>query len=649
MSNPKTLPLRANVCDEPMVPMLNKLKLAANLAANMGSRYLLFRISHELKKKTGLLKKKFPVSPPFRTYLTLQQWKDQPSVFFFRDRESLVLKRQPTDLLKQGFENLRAGKFLMFNSFEMPLGVDYDWVTNPDTGFRYDVRKHWTEIPDLSKEAGDIKYVWEKSRFSFLYDVIRYDYHHGEDCAEFVFAEMLGWIKCNPINCGPNYRCSQEIALRVMNWTFALHYYRNSAALTEAVFAQIQFAIYWQLHHVYHNIHFSRIAVRNNHAITESLMLYLSGILYPSMPGTTKYMEQGKKWLEQEIDYQVYSDGTFLQFSMNYHRVVVQLLTWAIVLADKNGHRFAPMLYDRAEQSVKFLAACMDTASGQLPNYGNNDGALFFKLSEADYRDYRTQLQGLAHALGMTIPSIGVVEEVQWYGLPTRLEKEWKVPDGIHSFPEGGYYLIREKGVLTFIRCGNHRDRPHQADNLHLDIWVNGVNVLLDAGSYKYNTDEATSRYFSGTQSHNTVMLGKTDQMLKGGRFIWYYWTQAKNATVVETDTAYRFEGAISAFRHVGNGIVHRRTVEKARGSNVWSVTDSIDSKPESHPLRQLWHLPQAGTEDVVITAQEGETPLAAQEGTGWESSKYGLKAATREVVFTASGNSIATQIAIKG
>ena len=24
-------------------------------------------------------------------------------------------------------------------------------------------------------EAGDIKYVWEKSRFSFLYDIIRYD------------------------------------------------------------------------------------------------------------------------------------------------------------------------------------------------------------------------------------------------------------------------------------------------------------------------------------------------------------------------------------------------------------------------------------------------------------------------------------------
>ena len=33
---------------------------------------------------------------------------------------------------------------------------------------------------------------------------------------------------------------------------------------------------------------------------------------------------------EKEIDYQIYKDGTYLQFSMNYQRVVVQLLTWVL-------------------------------------------------------------------------------------------------------------------------------------------------------------------------------------------------------------------------------------------------------------------------------------------------------------------------------
>ena len=63
------------------------------------------------------------------------------------------------------------------------------------TGFQYDIHKHWSEVQDLSKEAGDIKYVWEKARFSFLYDVIRYDYHFEDDQSQFVFKQIEDFIE----------------------------------------------------------------------------------------------------------------------------------------------------------------------------------------------------------------------------------------------------------------------------------------------------------------------------------------------------------------------------------------------------------------------------------------------------------------------
>ena len=380
-----------------MAGAINKI---INLAGNMGWRYLSFRAGYELRRRCGLLKLKFPAAPPFKQYITLEEWKKQPAIFFFKNNESLTFPRDPQPELKEIFSNIKDGKLLLFNSILTDLGKDYDWVTNPDTGFHYDKKKHWTEIEDYSKEAGDIKYVWEKSRFSFLYDIIRYDYHFNHDCAEFVFGEITSWIKSNPVNCGPNYRCSQEMSLRVLNWTFALHYYRKSAFLTEEVFGQIQYAIYWHLDHVYKNINFSRIAVRNNHAITEALTLYLAGIFYPSLPGAVLWKSQGKKWFEEEIAYQVYEDGTFLQFSMNYHRVVVQLLTWGIVLAEKNGEKFNDTVYARARLSVYFLRTCMVDENGWLPNYGANDGSLFFKLSNNHFRDYRPQLEALASVLG---------------------------------------------------------------------------------------------------------------------------------------------------------------------------------------------------------------------------------------------------------
>ena len=57
---------------------------------------------------------------------------------------------------------------------------------------------------DFSMEAGDIKFVWEKSRFCYLYTIFRYDQKYNCDSSEFVFNEIISWINSNPLNCGPN-------------------------------------------------------------------------------------------------------------------------------------------------------------------------------------------------------------------------------------------------------------------------------------------------------------------------------------------------------------------------------------------------------------------------------------------------------------
>ena len=73
---------------------------------------------------------------------------------------------------------------------------------------------------------------------------------------------------------------------------FALYYYKDSEYLTEDLFAKIMHFVYWQIHHVYKNIRFSRISVRNNHAITETLMLYLSDKLFPFLPNVKKWRKR---------------------------------------------------------------------------------------------------------------------------------------------------------------------------------------------------------------------------------------------------------------------------------------------------------------------------------------------------------------------
>ncbi|GAA0559839.1 alginate lyase family protein [Chitinophaga japonensis] len=625
------------------------LRRGVNVARNMGWRYMAFRSVYELQRKSGRLKKNFPQAPPFRRYLSLEEWKALPVRFFFRDREDITVPKQRLPSLAERYQQIRRGQFTFFSGPVLDLSADGNWLRNPDTGYEYDADQHWTLINDYSREAGDIKFVWEKARFAYLYDIIRYDYHFGEDCAAYVFDEILSWINANKVNCGPHYKCSQEISLRVLNWTFALFYYRNSPVLTPEVFDRIQYAIYWQLHHVYENIHFSRIAVRNNHAITETLALYLGGLLYPSLPGAAKWKTAGRYWFEEEVAYQVYADGSFLQFSTNYHRVVVQLLTWALRLAALNGEQWAAVIKEQARLSVIFLRACMHDHNGWLPNYGANDGALFFRLNEQHYRDYRPQLQALAALLKMDLGFPEQYEDMYWYGESngSRVAPALEPGKACYAFPAGGYYVCREPETLTFLRCGNHRDRPSQADNLHLDIWHKGENLLLDAGSYKYNTDEATLRYFMGTTSHNTVMLGDYDQMEKGPRFIWYNWTQCEGATLYETAEEYIWEGTITAFRQVARNIRHFRRVRKKKDAPLWIVEDQLINKPAAMLMHQLWHTAAPERLQWHCRDKAGNI-LQALERPGRHAPLYGIMEESREIIFTTAGDKITTEISIK-
>lgn len=629
-----------------------------NLLVNMGPRYVWFRLRYELRRRTGLLKARFPTHPVVKEFVTLQQWKDLPGNFFFVNKEALIIKAsdgsKPSDALKEQIAEYRKGNILFFSATYYPVT---DWLTNPTNGYRYDATNHWTQISDFSPTAGDIKYVWEKSRFAFLYPLIRYDFHGKEDLSETVFAEIDSWIIANPINSGPNWRCSQEISLRVLNWTFAIHYYKNSPALTEERFQRIMHVMYWQMRHVEANIDFSRIAVRNNHAITETLTLYLTGLFYPFFPESKKWKVLGKKWFEEEIAYQIYEDGTFLQFSMNYHRVVVQLLTWGIRLAELNGERFENVVYERAQKSLEFLRACQDEKTGRLPNYGNNDGALFFPLNTAHFRDYRPQLNALAAALKM---EEGNFEDSFWCGLTADVGTKQKLPDGQdqnskienRQFNTGGYYTLRDADSLTFLRCGAYKDRPFQADDLHLDLWVNGENLLRDAGSYLYNTDEKWTGYFAGSASHNTVMLGEHDQMLKGPRFVWYHWVKKASGQwqpqpVQSTNQAFCiFEGQIQAFAQVGKNIIHRRRVTKYEGEYRWLVEDWLENAPKELPMHQIWHPSDAFFKGFSIRAVDRNNHLiVAEETEGWYSELYGRKEPCKRLVFSTSMRYIKTEI----
>lgn len=626
---------------------MNSINKIFKIIQSKSPRYILFRGKYEIERRTGLLARKFPAGEVDDSRLavhglpTLTEWRASEIHYLFDTRSSIKVAKCPSEDLAEDAKRITQGDVRFFSNEWKKLGLEWDYVTNPENGFRYDIKQHWTEVNDFNEVAGDIKFVWEPSRFESLYTLVRDDYHNGKDHSEFAIDRILDWIDKNPLNCGPNYKCSQETSLRVLNWLFALNYYKNSEALSEERWHKIITSIYWQIDHVFKNINFSRISVRNNHAITETLTLYLIGLLFPAMPDAKQWKKNGKRWLEQEIEYQFYPDGSYLQQSMNYQRVVTQLLTLGIALAEKNGERFCDVVYERAYANLNFLYQMQDEQSGKLPNYGANDGALFFQFSNADYRDYRPQLDALHYVLTGT-PLYGkLLEDAGWYGVSLKNDKRFTPlmrKQGIIVFKDGGYYVVRSGEGMVFFRCGTFKGKVIP-DQLHIDLWSNGENVLMDCGSYLYNTDEETRTYFAGTESSNAIMLGGNGQMKKGPRFMWFFPSRIICGELKEMEEGYLFDGSIESFHAKGDGIVWHRTVRVNKDMTELQVTDLLENKPNGENIRQIWH---TKSESIVF---ESDGKLEMKKG--WFSDYYGRKEENRQIEFLTNGNHITTNIIV--
>jgi hypothetical protein len=123
---------------------------------------------------------------------------------------------------------------------------------------------------------------------------------------------------------------------------------------------------------------------------------------------------------------------------------------------------------------------------------------------------------------------------------------------------------------------------------MHIDLWYNGMNVLRDSGTISYNTGVSEYIDFSGTSAHNTACPDGVEQMVKGPRFIWYYWPMALNTSIEVNDAAIIFNGTIRAFRQTGKNILLHRTITMNASGLRLIVEDFFENT--AMPCMQFWN-----------------------------------------------------------
>jgi len=528
-----------------------------------------------------------------------------------------VIPKHLQQKLSATARDLGKGSLIQFGHNKVNFG-DLIWNKDPESNVLWP-NIHSSKLLLQASQYGDIKLVWEIGRFSWAMDLVRAWLCDGnEKHLNLLFELIEDFALKNPLYTGPHWSSEQEVAIRALMLIFVQEVLADVPALSDKRLQLLHALLVQHGRYLERDLDYAEFAIRNNHLIHGALGLYAIGHALPWYPKAQKWCSRGLFVLTEAIDEQWYEDGGYVQPSHNYQRSAWHGMLWARSIAKHRGDTILlAKIIARAQASLNYFLAQVDPASGQLANWGANDGALIGTWTECDFSDFRPLIQSLA-ALAqkrLPFPQGPWDEELFWFLgeeslANSRSKPEWKTE---YSFKQQGLHVIRpDANNFAILRCGSMRSRyGQQADQLHVDLWRNNNNLALDPGSFNYNKNLEIHNWFRGTRGHNTIILDEQDQMIPHRTFKYLRWTKAKAEIIKIEQIEYAIIGVHHGYTRLKGKWCHARALMYWESS--WIVVDRIWSlqkhvAPISMRLHWQLHPAEIVTSDGSIEIRTKST-----------------------------------------
>ena len=578
-----------------------RLVLVIKAARQLGLEQVRLYAQYQLALRSGWLRRK---TPPRKPAATSDDQKFEISLGLVnlpgRTEISNIIGDRASSLLAEA-NDLKLGRVRLFGGAPQDLDLVVPLPLH-----------HWTS-PDINLNSaafGDIKFLWEPARFSWVYTLARAFMLSGDETyVETFWQQYESFADINIPNMGPNWVSAQEVAIRLISFVFAYQVFSSAEASTEERIWRLSGSIADHAARIPPTLVYAR-AQNNNHLLSESAGLITAGLALPSHPDAEKWVDLGGRWFNHGLEKQISPHGTYAQHSTNYHRMMLQLALWVSALGDYIHQDNKK----RLEAAASWLLDLIDPDNGRVPNLGHNDGSLIQPLSSCAYADFRPVVQAAAmRYLGKRPFSGGAWDEYPlWLGLESGAVPEVSPPDiqpealVIKAVPDSHISLHdQSNSSWGLMRVARFNSRPAHADQLQLDLWWRDYNIALDPGTYLYNADPPWDNALAATGVHNTVTIQGSDQMTRAGRFLWLDWAQAELAEN-QVDPGGRWI-TVSA-KHDGykvDKVTHRRSIT-CESSGRWLIEDLLHSSIEGTSN-------QITSENIKSTGKLSQNPINAR------------------------------------
>lgn len=360
---------------------------------------------------------------------------------------------------------------------------DIDWEFNPDHD------PEWTFMLNRQNYVNSLAQAY----------LLTNDSHY----TEIFMALIKDWLSKNPTPEGHKMTSWRSIdaAIRLRNWVKALEIFLLDEIFSAELLADLLVCV--NTHLLYLQAGWTVNRLQTNWVVLEGNGAYLAVLFFPELKITNEVEAKILPYLTQAALTQETSEGLHWEQSYQYHNEVLLKLAEVYLLGTRN-QRQLPQDLKAVIERMAICAAHFRKPDGTQDNYGDSD------------REYLDEFLLLLEQ----ITGLSLLDENQQV-LPSRFvlshfgkvcqrtaSKENRYQQS-HAFDEAGVYLLKDStyGVHGQFKCGFLGHGHGHDDLLHLSVFADGEDILVDSGRYSYEETYHHRLAFKSPAYHNTTVV----------------------------------------------------------------------------------------------------------------------------------------------
>ena len=475
------------------------------------------------------------------------------------------------------------------------------WNVEFKTGFHWSNSQYYQDIRNTTPLGSDIKFPWELSRCHHLLWVGEaYQITKDEKYAKEVVDELNDWIDNNPLMYTVNWTCAMEVAIRAVNWIYALTFIKDSQYFDDTIAKKIYQSLYQHGFFIYNNLE-RTIPYSNNHYISDVIGLLYLGKLFHNTRRGRRWFSYAKKAYYKEVMIQVLPSGVNYEKSVSYHRLMTELLVYPYYMLVRTEEQVPIEIKERLSMMIVYVLS-YTKPNGKSPMIADNDNGRFLPFIPREFQCHAYLTK--ENSLESKIVSIGcdsIIPKVK------ALSSQFYQDANVSILRKDDQYLfISSSSRWKFDTNTSRYVGTHLHNDLLSFVYSYGeCDLIVDAGAYCYTSNLKCRNEFRSTKKHNTVMIDGEEQNLLAydNAFGMKYNSDVKSLSYSNNHDTEICEGSYTTIAEKTN---HNRRFELT-GLEL-TIIDHISKEGSNHNAYASFHF----DEKVTVRPVEGGFQLEA-------------------------------------